>query len=95
MGMRVFFRGTPVRGPARVADAVRAVDRRLPDGFFQIVQFSRGAADMYFTVQSDYRDASRVIASIFQTPQAVQDKWNDFLWPDVSDNSAHGIFSGR
>ena len=46
MGMGVFFGGTSVRGPASVADAVGAVERLLPDGFFQVAQLAFGAADL-------------------------------------------------
>ena len=91
--MRVFFRGAPVRGPARVADAVGAVDRRLPDHFFEIAQLARSAADLHFAVRSDHGDAGGVIAAIFQAPQAVENQGHHFLRPDVADNSAHGLLS--
>ena len=77
MRMRVFFGGTAVRGPARMADAVRALHGRLPDDLFEIVQFARGAADLHLAVVSDHGDAGRVIAAIFQPPQAVEDEGND------------------
>jgi len=40
MRMSVFFRGTPVRGPAGVADAIAAVQRFEADGFFQVAQLA-------------------------------------------------------
>ena len=46
MGMSVFFRGAAVRGPARVADAVGAVERLQADDLFQIAQLAFGAANL-------------------------------------------------
>ena len=51
MRMGVFFGGAAVRGPARVADAVDAVDRRLADGFFEIAEFAGGAAKFELAVR--------------------------------------------
>ena len=48
--VRVLFGGTPVRGPARVADAVRPIQRIHADRVFQISQFARrraGSPDDY------------------------------------------------
>ena len=44
--MGVFFRGTAVGGPAGVSNAVGAMQRLLPDGFFQIAQLAFGAANL-------------------------------------------------
>ena len=44
--MGIFFGGTSVRGPARVADAVGAVERVQADDFFQVAQLAFGAADL-------------------------------------------------
>src|SRR5579863_707140 len=41
MRMRVLFRGTSMRGPASVPNAVSAVNRIQPDGFFQVPQLRR------------------------------------------------------
>ena len=91
MRVRVFFGRTAVRGPARVADAVRSVDRGLPDDFFEIVQLSRGAADLHLAVAADHGDAGRIVAAIFQAAEAVENQGNDFFRPDIADNSAHGV----
>ena len=40
----VLLGGTPVGGPARVADAVAALHGIDADGFFQVAQLARGAA---------------------------------------------------
>ena len=44
--MGVLFGGTPVRGPAGVADAVGAIERLQANHFFQIAQLALGAADL-------------------------------------------------
>jgi hypothetical protein len=55
-----------------VPDAVGAVDRRLADYFFEVVQLARGAADLHFSVRSDHGDAGGIIPSIFEAPQTIQ-----------------------
>ena len=46
MRVRVLFRWPPVRRPARVADAVGAVERMLAQNFFQVGELSGGAAKL-------------------------------------------------
>ncbi len=77
--MRVLFGRAPVRGPARVSDAVRAFNRRLPDGLLEVVQFARSAADFHLAVRSDDGYASGIIAAIFEAPQTVEDERNNFF----------------
>jgi len=95
VGMRVLFGWTSMRGPARVADAVRAVDGGLPDYFLKIVKFSRCTPDFHFAVLSDNGDARGIVAAIFQPPQTIQDERNDFLGADISDDSTHCFLSER
>jgi hypothetical protein len=78
-----------------MADAIRAFYGRLPDDLFEIVQFARGAADLHLAVVSDHGNAGRIIASVFQPPEAVENEGNDLFRPYVADNSAHGVFSER
>src|SRR5690242_21105218 len=56
MWMRVFFSGTAVRGPARVADAVSAVERTQANDLFEVAQFSFGATDFEVVFFVDDRD---------------------------------------
>ena len=93
MRMGVLFGGPAVRRPARVADAVRAVQRVHPDDFFQVAQFARSAANGELIVPIQHRDSGRIVAAIFQPLQAVQNDGDRFPVPDVSDNSAH-VLSG-
>ena len=93
MRMGVFFGGTAVRGPARVADAVGAVERLQPDDFFQVAQLALGAADLQTFAIAAHRDAGRIIAAIFQPPQALDDDRHDPLLADVSHDAAHSEYS--
>ena len=95
MRMGVFFGGTAMRGPARMSDAVRAVDRGLANHFFQIVQLAGSAADLHLSVRPDYGDAGGVIPSIFEAAQPIQNQGDNFLGSDVSDDSTHSFISGR
>ncbi len=89
MRMRVFFRGAAVSGPARVADAVDAVERRDANRFFEIAELARGAANFHFAVIAYHGDAGRVVAAIFEAPEPVENQRHNPLRPDIADNSAH------
>ena len=90
MGMGVFFGGTAVRGPAGVADAESAVEGMFAQHFFEVAQLAGGAADFEQRgVGSADGDAGRVIAAVFETAQAFNDDWNNFLTADITDDSAH------
>ena len=89
MRMGILFGGTAVRGPARVADAVGAVERLQPDDLFQVAQLAFGAAHLQaFAVAGD-RDAGRIIAAILQPPQAIDDDRHNPLLPYITNNAAH------
>jgi hypothetical protein len=64
------------------------------DYLFQIVQLSGSAADLDFSVRPNYGDAGRVIPSIFEATQPIQNQRHNFLGPDVSDDSTHSFISG-
>ncbi len=77
----VFFGGAAMRGPARVADAVDAVEGSGANRFFQIVQFAGRAADLQFPVLADHGDAGGVVAAIFEAPEPVQNQRDTFFGP--------------
>ena len=89
MGMGVLFRGTPVRGPAGVADAVGAVERLQADDLFQVAQLAFSAANLQASAIAGNRDARRVVAAILQPAQAINDDRHYALLADVTNNSAH------
>ena len=89
MRVGVFFGGPAVRGPARVAEAVDAVDGMLADGLLEIGQFARGAAQFQLAVFADHGDARGIVAAIFEAPEPVEDQGHNFLRADISDYAAH------
>ena len=89
MRMRVLFGGTAVRGPARVADAVRPVHRVHADGVFQVAQLSRRAPHRKMIVAIQDCDTGRVIPAVFQPPQAIQNDGDCSSVPDIADDAAH------
>src|SRR5208283_177313 len=80
---------TPVCGPARVADAVGAVERLQADDLFQVAQLALGAPHLQAVTIAANRNAGGVIAAIFEATQAIKDdRYNAFI-PNVSNNAAH------
>ena len=95
--VRVLLRRAPVRRPARVADAVSAIERLEPDGLFEIAELALGAADVEVVALVHDGDAGRIIPAVFELPQPVQDDGHHLLVTDVSDYSTHNKipFGGR
>ena len=91
MRVGVFFGGTAVGGPAGVADAIGAVERLQADDLFQVAQLAFGAAHLQALAVAGHRDAGRVVAAIFQAPQAVDDDRHNPLLANVSNNAAHSF----
>src|SRR5271166_17884 len=89
--MRVFFGGTSVRGPARVADSVGAVERLQADDLFQVAQLALGAPHLQAISIAGNGNAGGVISAIFETAQAIQDDRHNSLVSDVSNNPAHKV----
>ena len=88
MRMGVLLGRPPVRGPARVADAVVAVHRAARDRCLEPRQFAGAAPELDRPV-ADERHARRVIAAILEPPQSVDENRQHFALPDVADDSAH------
>ena len=82
-------------GPAGVADAVGAIERLEADGLFQVAQLAFGAANLQLVSVAGDGDSGRVVAAIFQPPQAINDDRNDLLFADVSDDATHAGSSRR
>jgi hypothetical protein len=57
MGMRILLSGSTVRGPTRVAHAIRAIERPLSQGLFKVPEFALGAANLKIMVLVDDGDA--------------------------------------
>ena len=87
--MGILFGGPAMRGPARVAQAVDAVDGVLADGLLEIGQLAGGAANLQMAVFADHGDAGGIVASIFEAPKPVQDEGYNLLRADIADYAAH------
>jgi len=88
MRVSILLRGSAVRGPAGVADAVQTVERLFTDGALQVGQLARGASQRD-AVGTDQCHAGGVIPAVLHAPQTVQKDGYDRLRPDVSDDAAH------
>src|SRR5215475_5771348 len=89
MGVRVFLGGSSVSGPASVADAVSTFERRLLYDFFEIAEFSGGAAKFEFPRAIDDCDSRGIVAAVFQLTKAFDHDRDNLFRADVADNPAH------
>src|SRR5271165_3451413 len=90
VGMSVLFGGAAVGGPAGMTDAVGTVQGVVAEDLFDVAQLAGGAADFeFFFAGAADRDAGRVIAAIFETPQSFENDRDNFLFAYVTDDSAH------
>ncbi len=89
MRVGVLFSGAAMSGPARVADAVGAIQRRLGDNLLEIAKLTRGAADLQLAGLRHDGDARRIITAILKFAQSFDDDRHNFLGPDIANYSAH------
>ena len=78
--VRVLFGGAAVGGPARVADAVGAVQRLLQQHLFKIAQLAWRAAHVELcgiSLIACNGDAGGVVSAVFETPKAFDDEGDD------------------
>ena len=90
--MRVLFRRTPVRGPARVADTDRAGDRLVTQSRLQRLDPAHRAPHLQ-PAAIEHGHARGVVAAVLQPLQPIDDDADRALVPDVADDSAHGGYS--
>src|SRR3984957_14458318 len=64
--MRVFFSGTSVRGPARMTNAIAAIQGLKADRLFQIAQLALGAPKLQPVAVAGDCDPCRIVPAIFQ-----------------------------
>ena len=74
--MRVALGRTPVRRPARMADAGVPLQRLLQQAAFEVAQLALGAAALEVAVL-DGGDAGRIIAAILEPAQGVDEIGSD------------------
>src|SRR5258708_5835271 len=68
---------------------VAAVQRVLGDDLFKITKFSGGPADFQLAGVGDDGDARGIVATVLELAQSLDDDGHNFLWPDITDYSAH------
>src|SRR5687768_3041072 len=95
MRVRVFFGWASMRGPARVADAVSAIDWAKPNRLFEVAQFAFCAADLEFVALVDDSDTGRVVAAILELSQALDDQRYDLFITYITNNSTHASECSR
>src|SRR3989442_15978263 len=91
MRVGIFFGRTAVRGPTRVAHAVRAIDRISLQDVFKIAQLALGPANLQLVIFVNRGNAGGVVAAIFKLAQTLDDQRHDLFVSDVSDYSTHRI----
>jgi hypothetical protein len=89
--VRVVLVRLAVRGPAGVAHAEVAVERRLVELLLEIRQLPFGADDLH-SAAVDHGDAGAVVAAVLQFPEAADEDGNDLTGAYVADDSAHVEF---
>src|SRR2546423_11604398 len=89
MRVRVFFRGTAVRGPTGVTNAVGTIDRVVSQDLFEVAQLAFGSANLQLVILVNRGNAGGVVAAIFKLPQTLDDQGYDLFVSDVSDYSTH------
>src|SRR6266581_1344602 len=91
MRMRILLGGAAMSGPARMSNAVGAVQRLETDGLFEIAQLAFSAPHLQAIAVSGYRNSGGVIPPIFQPTKAIEDNGNDPLFAYVPNYAAHGL----
>jgi len=89
MRVCIFFGRTAVRGPTRVAHAVRAIDGIFSQDLFEVAQLAFGPANLQLVIFVNRGNAGGVVAAIFKLAQTLDDQGYDLFVSDVSDYSTH------
>ncbi len=86
--MRILFRGTAVRCPARVSDAEFALDGITLEHLLEIGELAGAAPNLQLAV-ADERDARRVVPAICEATQPIHQHGQHWFGTDVTDDAAH------
>src|SRR5713226_6403765 len=92
MRVCVLFCRSPVRRPSCMAYSICPGERPQADGFFKVPQLAFGTTDRQSAVVVHYGDTGRIIATVFELLEPVENHSDDLLVTDVSDYSAHLLF---
>ena len=75
--------------PACVCDTNLAVEWILVELCLKLGNFSNGTTEPNGVVIIDNRDAGRIVAAIFKTPQPLDEDRNNILFGNRANDSAH------
>ena len=89
--MRVALARHAMRGPAGVRDADLAGGGAVGERLLQHAHLADGAQARQVPGAVQHGDAGRVVAAVFQPPQALHQHRHDIALRDRSDDSAHGF----
>ena len=88
VGVGVLLGRPAVRRPARVADAVLAVERVGGEDRLEPRELARRPPQLH-GARPDHGQPGRVVAAVLQPAQAVDEQWHDGLGSDVANDPAH------
>ena len=88
VGMRVDLVGHAMRRPARVTDPDEPVQGLGGDELLQIDELALGATALDMAVDQR-RDTGRIVATIFEALQSLEEQRRRILLPDDTDDAAH------
>jgi hypothetical protein len=86
--VRVLRRRAPVRGPARVADPVLALQGIANEHLLELRQLAGAPADVHRAVLH-HRDAGGVVPAVFEPPKPFDEHGQKRFGANVADDAAH------
>ena len=89
MRVRVLIGRASVGGPAGVPDARRSIWRVCFQELAELGQATDALANRQLSRVSQHRDASRVVAAVFEPLKAFHEEWDDRRGAGVPHDSAH------
>ena len=88
MRVSVFFSRTSMCRPSGVTDPILTVDWTRRDDLFETVEFA-GAAPNFNSAVFNKCNPRRIVATIFQSFEAVDQNWNNRLGSEIANDAAH------
>ena len=89
MRMSILLSGTSVRSPARVTDAIGALERLVANNLFQIPQLAFSPADLKSIAVPGYSNACGVVSAIFELSQPLDNHGHYALWTYIANDATH------
>jgi hypothetical protein len=89
VGMGILLGRLPVGRPARVTDPPVAIEGLISEARGQTLQLARGTSTLQAATADD-GDTGRIVATILEAPQSVEDQRNCITTANVADDATHG-----